>query len=58
MGLRIEGDLNVSLGLRCGRIEDDDMHFLKMFQKRMEIVELKTTAGVILTLKHHESEAE
>ena len=38
MGLRIEGDLDVSLGLRCGRIEDDDMHFLKMLQERMEII--------------------
>lgn len=38
MGLRIEGDLDVSLGLGCGRIEDDDVHFLKMLQQGMKIV--------------------
>lgn len=38
MGLRIKRDLDVSLGLGCGRIEDDNVHFLKMLQERMEIV--------------------
>ena len=40
----------MSLGLCRGRIEDDDVDFLEMFEKSMQVVELEVATGVVTAL--------
>jgi hypothetical protein len=57
--LRVKGDLYMGLGLCRGRVENDDMNLLKVFEQSVQVVESQATAGVVpaklsLPVKHIE----
>jgi len=49
--LWVKRDLYMGLGLCRGRVENDDMDLLKVFEQSVQVVESQATAGVVPALR-------